>query len=172
MKSLDLWGGDETHSGRYCSLCIYRYLFKVQDASHGRSQEGEAVKLLPGAPSNYSVPSLMRLRRGRDGTVYNESSPLIVIRMAHNCSSERAVTIKAMNKSLFWYSHQEDHVGDCVLLSAVCDQSRAGAGQFECRPGQSSWESGLRVHRRSHSPAHWTPVEHYQVAKQYCISRY
>lgn len=57
----DLWGGDETHSCRYCSLCIYRYLFKVQNASHGRSQEGEARKLLARAPSNYSVPSLMCL---------------------------------------------------------------------------------------------------------------
>lgn len=92
--------------------------------------------------------------------------------MGHNCVKSRGlplqqrvdrVTIKGMNKSLFRYSLQEDHVGDCVLLRAVCDESGISAGQFECRPGQSSWESGLWVHRGPHSSAHWTPVEHYQV---------
>lgn len=53
----DLWGGDETHSGRHCSLCIYGYLLKVQDASRVRSQEGELLKPLPVAPSDYSVPA-------------------------------------------------------------------------------------------------------------------
>lgn len=105
-------------------------------------------------------------RQRKDGILYNESSPLTVTHMANNCSHRKwALPIKGMNKSLSWYSHQEDHVGDRVLLSAVCDQSRASASQFECGPGQSSWESVLRLHRGSHRAAHWTPVEHYQVAK-------
>lgn len=70
---------------------------------------------------------------------------------------------KAGIKPLCWCSHQEDHVRDRVLLRTVCDESRAGAGQLERRPGQSSWEPGLWVHRRPHSPTHRTPVEHYQV---------
>lgn len=155
-------------------LFICRYQFKVQDASQGRSQGVEAIKLLPRALANYSVPSLMCLQRQRrDGIFYNESSPLIVTHAANNCSCCKwPVSVKVMNKSLSWYSHQEDHVGDRVLLSAICDQSWAGAGQFECGPGQSSRESVLRLHRRSHRAAHWTPVEHYQVAIQRCLSRY
>jgi len=50
-----------------------------------------------------------------------------------------------------------------VLLGAVRDESRPGAGQPERRPGRGSREPGLRVHRRPHGAARRTPVEHRQV---------
>lgn len=61
--------GDETCSGGYCSQCIYRYLFKVQTASHATSQEGEARKPLARALSNYSVPSRTCLTRKRSDSL-------------------------------------------------------------------------------------------------------
>lgn len=68
-----------------------------------------------------------------------------------------------MSLSLSRCSRQEGRGGDRVLLGAVRDGCRAGAGRFERRPGQSSRQSGLRVHRRPHGAAHRAPVEHHQV---------
>lgn len=68
-----------------------------------------------------------------------------------------------MNELFFWYSHQEEHVRDCVLLCSFGDGSRSSASQSESGLGQSSGKSGLRVHRRPHGPTHRTPLEHRQV---------
>lgn len=84
------------------------------------------------------------------------------------------VKITHKTKSLFWYHLQENSIRDRVLLPAISDGRRASAGQSDRRLGQSSWQPGLWIHRRSHSPAHWAPVEHHQVTTKrqiWCLIR-
>lgn len=102
----DLWDGDGTCNGRHCSLCIYGYLFKVQDASYGRSQEGELLKSLPGAPSNYSVPVLICFKPGNEQILFTYSDVNVNgswWELKALAVENRKLQLNAQIISLFWY---------------------------------------------------------------------